>query len=69
MSNEPKITTNNGILVFLHLLGRFFLNYLRHFMVLGQGLSFGDSQVVLTFCSSNLMAFKFTYLQLHKVVY
>ncbi len=70
MSNEPKITTNNGILVFFFICWDvFFYYYRRHLVVLGQGLSSDNPQVVLTFCSLNLMAPKFTCLNLHKVVY
>jgi len=67
MFNEPKKLQR--MVFWFQLLRCFFLYYCRHFVVLRQCLSFGDSQVVLTFCSLNLVAPRFTYFELHRVIY
>jgi hypothetical protein len=69
MYNEPKIIMKNGILVSPSFVGAFFFNYHRHLVVSRQGLSSNDSQIVLTFCSLNLVAPKLAYPKLHKIVY
>jgi hypothetical protein len=68
-SIEPKIIAKNGILVSPSIVGMYFFYYHRHLVVSGLGISFNDSQVVLTFCSLNLVAPRFACLELHIVVY
>jgi hypothetical protein len=53
----------------LQLLGCLFFYYHTHLVVSGPGLSFNDSQVVLSFCSLNIVAPRFTYLELHRIIY
>jgi hypothetical protein len=68
-SIEPQITAKKGILVSPSIVGMSFFYYRKKFIVSRMGLSFNNSQVVLTLCSLNLMAPKLAYLELHIVVY